>query len=118
MACLGDTCRVAFATLFATAGIIAVAAVRAVRAGTVQIGFDGWSSQYDYYVDASSTNLRPVGYCERFGLELEPPKGTVLHPSIHQSIHPSIHHGLQRTLITDSSRPDVVDLCVPLFVNM
>ena len=68
------------AALVFAIGMIAVATVLEVRAGTVLVGFDGWSSKWNYYVDARSTNLRPVGYCERFGLDLEPPKGTVSRP--------------------------------------
>ena len=41
----------------------------------VKVGFDSWPACYDYWVSTLSTNLRPVGYCERYGLRLEPPRG-------------------------------------------
>uniref|UniRef100_A0AAY4DMB5 SAM domain-containing protein n=1 Tax=Denticeps clupeoides TaxID=299321 RepID=A0AAY4DMB5_9TELE len=39
-----------------------------------QIHFDGWSDQYDYWLDADSPDLHPVGWCQKTGHPLQHPQ--------------------------------------------
>ncbi len=39
------------------------------------IHFDGWSTVYDCWIDDSSPDLHPVGWCFKTGHPLEPPIG-------------------------------------------
>lgn len=38
-----------------------------------QIHFDGWSDEYNYWVDADSPELHPVGWCQKTGHPLQNP---------------------------------------------
>uniref|UniRef100_A0A673JI44 Lethal(3)malignant brain tumor-like protein 4 n=1 Tax=Sinocyclocheilus rhinocerous TaxID=307959 RepID=A0A673JI44_9TELE len=40
-----------------------------------QIHFDGWSEEYDYWLDADSPDLHPVGWCQKTGHPLQHPNG-------------------------------------------
>lgn len=39
----------------------------------VQVHFDGWNSCYDYWLDADSPDIHPVGWCSKTGHPLQPP---------------------------------------------
>lgn len=39
----------------------------------IQVHFDGWSSCYDYWIDADSPDIHPVGWCSKTGHPLQAP---------------------------------------------
>ncbi|XP_064846961.1 lethal(3)malignant brain tumor-like protein 3 isoform X1 [Oncorhynchus masou masou] len=39
----------------------------------VQIHFDGWTDEYDYWVDTDSPDIHPAGWCAKTGHPLQPP---------------------------------------------
>lgn len=39
----------------------------------IQVHFDGWNSCYDYWIDADSPDIHPVGWCSKTGHPLQPP---------------------------------------------
>uniref|UniRef100_G3TR71 L3MBTL histone methyl-lysine binding protein 3 n=1 Tax=Loxodonta africana TaxID=9785 RepID=G3TR71_LOXAF len=39
----------------------------------IKVHFDGWSSSYDYWIDADSPDVHPVGWCSKTGHPLQPP---------------------------------------------
>ena len=42
----------------------------------VQIHFDGWGPEYDYWCLYDQIELHPVGWCARNGYELQPCRGS------------------------------------------
>eukprot|EP01065_Artemidia_motanka_P017182 TRINITY_DN2071_c0_g1_i1.p1 TRINITY_DN2071_c0_g1~~TRINITY_DN2071_c0_g1_i1.p1 ORF type:complete len:277 (+),score=101.33 TRINITY_DN2071_c0_g1_i1:62-832(+) len=40
----------------------------------LRIHFDGWTTQYDYWCDADSDNIAPIGYCKKIDYLLQQPK--------------------------------------------
>uniref|UniRef100_UPI00358E93DE lethal(3)malignant brain tumor-like protein 3 isoform X2 n=2 Tax=Myxine glutinosa TaxID=7769 RepID=UPI00358E93DE len=53
--------------------LIRAAMVSGVEDHRIQIHFDGWSHEYDYWLDADSPDFHPVGWCEKTGHPLQPP---------------------------------------------
>ncbi|KAF7669719.1 hypothetical protein LDENG_00147160 [Lucifuga dentata] len=53
--------------------LICVATIAAVVDNRLLIHFDNWDDAYDYWCDASSPYIHPVGYCEDFELTLTAP---------------------------------------------
>ncbi|XP_042233179.1 lethal(3)malignant brain tumor-like protein 3 [Homarus americanus] len=43
----------------------------------LRVHFDGYSDQYDYWINADSPNIFPAGWCEKNGRQLEPPLGVI-----------------------------------------
>lgn len=43
----------------------------------VKLHFDGYSDCYDFWVNADALDIHPVGWCEKTGHKLHPPKGIV-----------------------------------------
>ncbi|XP_029427160.1 lethal(3)malignant brain tumor-like protein 3 isoform X2 [Rhinatrema bivittatum] len=41
----------------------------------IKVHFDGWSSMYDYWIDADSPDIHPVGWCVKTGHTLQLPMG-------------------------------------------
>ncbi|XP_036406188.1 lethal(3)malignant brain tumor-like protein 3 [Megalops cyprinoides] len=39
----------------------------------IKIHFDGWTDDYDYWVDADSPDIHPAGWCAKTGHPLQPP---------------------------------------------
>uniref|UniRef100_A0A8C9VCU9 L3MBTL histone methyl-lysine binding protein 3 n=1 Tax=Scleropages formosus TaxID=113540 RepID=A0A8C9VCU9_SCLFO len=39
----------------------------------IRIHFDGWTDEYDYWVDADSADIHPAGWCAKTGHPLQPP---------------------------------------------
>ncbi|XP_032084240.1 lethal(3)malignant brain tumor-like protein 3 isoform X2 [Thamnophis elegans] len=52
--------------------VLSVAEVQGYR---LRLHFDGYSEFYDFWVNADSTDIHPVGWCEKTGHKLLPPKG-------------------------------------------
>ncbi|XP_070620302.1 lethal(3)malignant brain tumor-like protein 4 isoform X2 [Erythrolamprus reginae] len=52
--------------------VLSVAEVQGYR---IRLHFDGYSECYDFWVNADSTDIHPVGWCEKTGHKLLPPKG-------------------------------------------
>ncbi|XP_062255063.1 lethal(3)malignant brain tumor-like protein 4 isoform X1 [Platichthys flesus] len=55
--------------------LICVATIAAVVDNRLLIHFDNWDDTYDYWCDASSPYIHPVGYCEEAQLTLTTPAG-------------------------------------------
>ncbi|XP_066573736.1 lethal(3)malignant brain tumor-like protein 4 [Amia ocellicauda] len=55
--------------------LIRVATISDTEEHRVKIHFDGWSKDYDYWVDADSPDLHPVGWCHKTGHPLQNPQG-------------------------------------------
>lgn len=52
--------------------VLSVAEVKGFR---VRLHFDGYCESYDFWVNADSMDIFPVGWCEKAGHRLQPPKG-------------------------------------------
>ncbi|XP_061633983.1 lethal(3)malignant brain tumor-like protein 4 isoform X1 [Phyllopteryx taeniolatus] len=55
--------------------LICVATIAAVVDNRLLVHFDNWDDTYDYWCDASSPYIHPVGYCEEAELTLTTPAG-------------------------------------------
>ena len=57
--------------------MICVATIVDIRSDCKEllIHFDGWTDAYDYWCQAGSTDIHPVGWCEEHGKTLHPPNG-------------------------------------------
>jgi len=55
--------------------LICVATIVDILGNRIRIHLDGWTDYSDYWVDISSTNIRPVGWCDNNSRFLTPPKG-------------------------------------------
>ncbi|XP_056331506.1 lethal(3)malignant brain tumor-like protein 4 isoform X2 [Danio aesculapii] len=56
--------------------LIRVATISDTEEHRVKLHFDGWSDEYDYWLDADSPELHPVGWCQKTGHPLQHPNGT------------------------------------------
>ncbi|XP_028836449.1 lethal(3)malignant brain tumor-like protein 3 [Denticeps clupeoides] len=54
--------------------LLRIATINATDEHRVKIHFDGWSDQYDYWLDADSPDLHPVGWCQKTGHPLQHPQ--------------------------------------------
>lgn len=61
--------------------LVCVATVAQVAGRLVRIHFDGWTDEFDQWMDSSSSELYPVGWCELAGYRLETPEAGNLHQS-------------------------------------
>lgn len=52
--------------------VLSVAEVSGYR---VRLHFDGYSECFDFWQDIDSPFIFPVGFCEKMGKPLQPPKG-------------------------------------------
>jgi len=52
-----------------------VATVADILGNRIRIHFDGWTDDFDYWTDITSTNIHPVRWCENNGRSLSPPSG-------------------------------------------
>ena len=70
--------------------LVCVATIAQVAGRLVRVHFDGWSDEFDQWMDAASPEIYPVGWCELSGYRLEQPvvPGTYhpLLPSKNQSV--------------------------------
>ena len=57
--------------------LVCVATVADVRDNSEQllIHFDGWGDEYDYWCESDTTDIHPVGWCDRNGKVLLEPHG-------------------------------------------
>lgn len=55
--------------------VLSVAEVIGYR---LRLHFDGYPDNYDFWVDADSTDIFPAGWCEKYGHVLHPPPGYAL----------------------------------------
>ncbi|GAB0186679.1 lethal(3)malignant brain tumor-like protein 3 [Grus japonensis] len=55
--------------------IYCVLTVAEVCGYRVRLRFDGYPDCYDFWVNADSSDIHPVGWCEKTGHKLHPPKG-------------------------------------------
>uniref|UniRef100_A0A8B9RM89 L3MBTL histone methyl-lysine binding protein 3 n=1 Tax=Astyanax mexicanus TaxID=7994 RepID=A0A8B9RM89_ASTMX len=53
--------------------LVRVASVVATDDHRIKIHFDGWTDEYDYWVDADSPDIHPAGWCAKTGHPLQPP---------------------------------------------
>uniref|UniRef100_A0A674EF67 L3MBTL histone methyl-lysine binding protein 1b n=1 Tax=Salmo trutta TaxID=8032 RepID=A0A674EF67_SALTR len=53
--------------------LIRVATIAEVEDHRLRIHFDGWSEEYDYWVDADCPDLHPVGWCQKTSHPLQHP---------------------------------------------
>jgi len=54
--------------------LVCVATVAQVAGRLVRIHFDGWTDEFDQWMDSASPELYPVGWCELAGYRLETPE--------------------------------------------
>lgn len=54
-------------------GLICVASIAGVMDSRILVHFDSWDEVYDYWADASSPYIHPVGWCHQYGHSLTPP---------------------------------------------
>uniref|UniRef100_A0A4X2M899 L3MBTL histone methyl-lysine binding protein 3 n=1 Tax=Vombatus ursinus TaxID=29139 RepID=A0A4X2M899_VOMUR len=52
---------------------IRVATVADTDEHRIKVHFDGWSNSYDYWIEADSPDIHPVGWCAKTGHPLQPP---------------------------------------------
>ncbi|XP_052040146.1 lethal(3)malignant brain tumor-like protein 1 [Apodemus sylvaticus] len=53
--------------------LIRVASVEDVEDHRIKLHFDGWSHNYDFWIDADHPDIHPAGWCSKTGHPLEPP---------------------------------------------
>ncbi|XP_050533446.1 uncharacterized protein LOC126901179 isoform X2 [Daktulosphaira vitifoliae] len=55
--------------------LICVATVADILGDRIRIHFDGWTDDFDYWTDITSTNIHPVKWCDNNGRVLSAPSG-------------------------------------------
>uniref|UniRef100_A0A672MDK7 SAM domain-containing protein n=1 Tax=Sinocyclocheilus grahami TaxID=75366 RepID=A0A672MDK7_SINGR len=53
--------------------LIRVATVVHTDDHRLRVHFDGWTEEYDYWIDADSPDIHPAGWCAKTGHPLQPP---------------------------------------------
>jgi len=61
--------------------LVCVATIAQVAGRLVRIHFDGWTDDFEQWMDAASPELYPVGWCELVGYCLEAPKAAAPSPT-------------------------------------
>lgn len=56
--------------------LIRVATIADTEDHRLKIHFDGWSSEYDYWMETDCPDIHPVGWCQKTGHPLEYPNGS------------------------------------------
>uniref|UniRef100_A0A3B3QJ71 L3MBTL histone methyl-lysine binding protein 1b n=1 Tax=Paramormyrops kingsleyae TaxID=1676925 RepID=A0A3B3QJ71_9TELE len=72
--------------------LICVATIGAVVDNRLLIHFDNWDESYDYWCDASSPYIHPVGYCEEAELTLTTPAGVRREGQVEEILRGSSRH--------------------------
>uniref|UniRef100_A0A8C0GQE8 SAM domain-containing protein n=1 Tax=Chelonoidis abingdonii TaxID=106734 RepID=A0A8C0GQE8_CHEAB len=82
--------------------LMCVATIADTLDNRLLIHFDNWDESYDYWCDASSPYIRPVGYCQETGTPLTTPPGMLkaglcflLQSEDLQALSPRPAHGFQ-----------------------
>ncbi|XP_024917472.1 lethal(3)malignant brain tumor-like protein 4 isoform X2 [Cynoglossus semilaevis] len=55
--------------------LVRVATIADTEDHRLKIHFDGWNSEYDYWVETDCPDLHPVGWCQKTGHPLQYPNG-------------------------------------------
>ena len=58
--------------------LVCVATVADLLFNRILVHFDNWDHVYDYWVEPTSSYIHPVGWCEKNGHTLTPPKSKCL----------------------------------------
>lgn len=53
--------------------LVCVASIAGLMDSRILVHFDSWDEVYDYWADASSPYIHPVGWCHHNGHSLTPP---------------------------------------------
>lgn len=53
--------------------LVCVASIAELMDSRILVHFDSWDEVYDYWADASSPYIHPVGWCHHNGHSLTPP---------------------------------------------
>lgn len=72
--------------------LVCVASVADIVDGRFLVHFDNWDDTYDYWCDASSPHIHPVGWCQDHGRPLTAPQG-----------HPNPEHFIWDDYMEDTS---------------
>lgn len=56
--------------------LVCVATIARIAGRLVRIHFDGWADNFDQWMDVSSPEIYPIGWCELTGYRLQPPVAT------------------------------------------
>ncbi|XP_059473927.1 polycomb protein Scm isoform X2 [Neocloeon triangulifer] len=62
--------------------LICVATVGEVKGDMIHITFDGWRGAFDYWCRYDSTDIFPVGWCQKSGHPLQPPGNKGLYQAV------------------------------------
>ncbi|XP_062841333.1 lethal(3)malignant brain tumor-like protein 3 [Trichomycterus rosablanca] len=57
--------------------LIRVTTISGTEDHRVKIHFDGWSDEYNYWLDADSQDLHPIGWCQKTGHPLQNPSASM-----------------------------------------
>ena len=57
---------------------ICVCTIVKVKGSRMRLHFDGWSESYDFWTNCDSPFIYPVGWCEKNGQTLNPPRSFAL----------------------------------------
>jgi len=55
--------------------IVCVGTIADIIGNRIRVHYDGWTDNYDYWMDMTSTNIHPVGWCKKNGRSLARPSG-------------------------------------------
>lgn len=88
--------------------IICCCTVIEVLGSRLRLNFDGWGSNYDFWINANSFFLHPCGWCEKNGQKLQPPKGIC---SLKLDTGAKISLFFYSPLFRDSSKDNWMDPC-------
>jgi len=61
--------------------LIRVATVVDIWTSKLKIHFDGWAEEYDFWVEESSPDIHPPGWCSKTGYTLQPPVNMAENPA-------------------------------------
>ncbi|GAB5579369.1 lethal(3)malignant brain tumor-like protein 4 isoform X1 [Prionailurus iriomotensis] len=97
--------------------LIRVATVIDVDEQRLKVHFDGWDHKYDYWMDADSPDIHPIGWCDITGHPLEVPYRAFGCPysdmnlKKEATLHDRLREQTQANLESDSSHSRSKNLC-------
>uniref|UniRef100_A0A8D0FUN2 SAM domain-containing protein n=1 Tax=Strix occidentalis caurina TaxID=311401 RepID=A0A8D0FUN2_STROC len=71
--------------------LMCVATITDMVDNRLLIHFDNWDESYDYWCEASSPYIRPVGYCQETGTPLTTPPGMLKHSAYNPLLQRPAH---------------------------